>query len=172
VTQRRYLPPRDHLAAIGAVAVVWTAIESIVETTILGLYEIDLGRGLVLTANLSVPAKLSLLRILDVEGAIDNTGQAEEMKALLSRVETASGERNTIVHGLWKPAATRGVVKRLSIRTRGKKLQYTAQNYSAVQLWAIADGMAELLAELADLGQRLGIAERLDAAARHSTASK
>ncbi len=45
---KHYLPPKDHLAAIGAIAVMWTAIEHIMETTILGLYEIDLGRGLVL----------------------------------------------------------------------------------------------------------------------------
>jgi hypothetical protein len=61
--RRSRLLPQDHLAAIGSVAVLWTAIESIMETVIVGLYEIDLGRGLVLTSNLIYNARMSLLRI-------------------------------------------------------------------------------------------------------------
>jgi hypothetical protein len=142
------------------------------ETTISGLYEIDLGRGLVLTANLSFHARLSLLHILAREGAIADHAMAKELSAILSRIDTGFGERNTIVHGIWAPAGRAGFVKRLSIRARGKKLQYTATDYSAAQLWSIADSLADLLAEFTDLGRRLGIAERLDAAPRHSSESK
>ena len=62
------------------------------ETTILGLYEIDLGRGLVLTSNLTFHARMSLLRILAGEGAITEKTLAEEMKAILLRLDTAFGE--------------------------------------------------------------------------------
>ena len=135
------------------------------ETTILGtLRDGPLGRGLVLTANLTFHAKLSLLRILAGEGAITDAARAEEMKATLSRIDAAFGERNTIVHGLWGPTTKPAIVRRRSIRARGKKLQYTAKDYSAAELWWIADSMAVLLSDFTDLGRRLGIAKRLDAA--------
>src|SRR5581483_9550408 len=102
--RRDYLPPKDHLAAIGATAVTWSAIESAMELTILGLYEIDAGRGLVLTSNLSFHARMSLLRILANEGAITDPHLAEEMKAIIPRLDAGFGERNTIVHGLWGPS--------------------------------------------------------------------
>jgi hypothetical protein len=142
------------------------------ETTISGLYEIDLGRGLVLTANLTFHAKLSLLRILTSGGAIADPAEAKEMNVILSRVDTAFGERNTIVHGIWARAPKPGFIRRLSIRARGKKLQYGREDYSAAQLWAIADNLGDLLADFADLALRLGVPERLDAAPRHSSEAR
>lgn len=169
---RHPLPPKDHLAAIGGVAAYWTAIESIMETTILGLYEIDPGRGLVLTNNLTFHARMSLLRILAGGGAITDAALAEEMLAILARIDTGFGERNAIVHGLWGPTKKPGVVRRYSIRARGKKLQTLAEDYSAMSLWEVVDRLGMLLRDFADLGERLGIPERLNAAPRHSTMSK
>jgi hypothetical protein len=94
------------------------------------------------------------------------------MATFFPRLDSAFCERNAIVHGLWSPAARAGYVKRLSIRARGNDLRYTAQDYSAAELWAAADSIGKLLADFSDLGRRLGIAERLDAAPRHSTASR
>jgi hypothetical protein len=171
---RRYLPPRNHLAAIGAVAVTWTAIEALMETTILGLYEIDLGRGLVLTNNLGFPARMSLLRILANEGAITDAALVGEMKAILPRLDAGNSDRNTIVHGLWGPGPPNEptIIRRLAVRARGKKLQTVAQDYSSPELWAIADTLADLAKDFADLGQRLKIEDLLEAAPRHSSRSK
>lgn len=166
------MPPKEHLAAIGAVAAYWTAVESLMETTILGLYEIDAGRGLVLTANLTFHARLSLLQILTRGGAIMAPDLAEEMVKLLGRVDAAFGERNGIVHGLWGPTGKPGIVKRYAIRARGKKLQTLEKDYSAASLWEIADRIGTLLRDFADLAERLGVPERLKAAPRHSTTSK
>jgi hypothetical protein len=165
---RHYLPPKDHLAAIGSIAVIWTAIESIMETTLLGLYEIDIGRGLVLTANLSFHARMSLLRILTGESVHMDPAQAEEMNVILTRIDAGFGDRNAIIHGLWGPGDEPGIARRLSVRARGKKLQAISQNYKAQHLWAISDRLAVLLKDFADLGHRLGIEERLAAAPRHS----
>lgn len=169
---RRPLPPKDHLAAVGAVAAYWTAVESLMETTILGLYEIDAGRGLVLTANLTFHARLSLLQILARGGAVAAPDLTEELVKLLGRVDAAFGERNEIVHGLWGPTKKPGIVRRYAIRARGKKLQTLAKDYSAANLWEIADRIGALLRDFADLADRLGIPERLEAAPRHSTTSK
>jgi len=167
---RQYLPPKDHLAAIGSIAALWSVIESSMETTILGLYEIDMGRGLVFTANLSFHARLSLLRILTGEKVHMSDAQAEEMAGLLNRIDEGFGDRNTIVHGLWGETGQPGVIRRLSIRARGKKLAAVAQNYKAADLWAISDRLATLLRDFTDLAFRIGIEERLDAAPRHSGA--
>ncbi len=168
--KRRYLPPKDHLAAIGSVAAIWQAIESIMETTILGLYEIDMGRGLVLTSNLSFHARLSLLRILAGESVHMTAAQSEELVAILNRVDAGYGDRNILVHGLWGKSDKPGIVRRLSVRARGKRLQAVSQDYKAQDLWVISDRLAELLKDFAGLGSRLGIEDLLDAAPRHSGA--
>jgi hypothetical protein len=170
---RRYLPPKDHLAAIGAIAVLWTAIESIMEMTILGLYEIDAGRGLVLTSNLTFHARLSLLRILSGEdGAITDAALAAEMRTILSRIDTAFGERNTIVHGLYGPTDRPGVINRMSVRARGKKLTTARENYDGEAFRAIVERFSTLATDFADLGTRLKIEDRLATAPRHSSTSK
>lgn len=169
---RRYLPPKDHLAAIGAVAVMWTAIEALMESTILGLYEIDLGRGLVLTNGLSFHVRMSLLRILAGDGAITDTALAEEMKLILRRLDAGFGDRNIIVHGLWGSSEKPGTVRRRMIRARGNKLQTVTQDYSSADLWAIADRLAALASDFADLAHRLKIEDRLSTAPRHSSTSK
>ena len=151
---RPYLPPSDHLAAIGAVAVLWTAIEASMQTIILGLYEIDLNRGLVLTNNLSFHARLSLLRILAGEGAIEDAALAEQMKSILTRIDTAFGIRNAVIHGLWGMSEKPGIARRASIRARGKKLQTLMDDYSAADLWKIADDLAALVREFAALERR------------------
>jgi len=167
---RDYLPPKDHLAAIGAVAVVWTALESSMEITLLGLYEIDLGRGLVISANLSFHARLSLLRILTGEKVHMTGEQAKEMSEILSRLDTGYGDRNTVVHGLWTKTGKPGIIERMSIRARGKKLQTLRQDYSAADIWAVADRLAVLLSEFVALGDRLGLKERLAMVPKHSGA--
>src|SRR6202049_3625862 len=158
---RHYLPPKDHLAAIGSIAAIWTAIESIMETTILGLYEIDMGRGLVLTANLSFQARLSLLRILAGESVHMNASQRDETTSILNRVDQGFGDRNAIIHGLWGPTDRPGIIRRLSVRARGKKLQTISQNYRAADLWEVSDRLAAVLKDFANLGHRLGIEELL-----------
>lgn len=171
-SSEHFLPPKDHLAAIGSIAVLWTGIESNMELTILALYEIDAGRGLVFTANLSFHARLSMLRILAGEKVHMTDEQAERMAGLLTRIDSAYGDRNTIIHGLWGPTEKPGIIQRLSVRARGKKLQTVKQPYSAADLRAIGERLRVLLREFVELGDALGVRERLEAAPRHSGAPK
>lgn len=168
----RHPLPLNHLAAIGAIATTWSGIESSMELTILGLYEIDLGRGLVITSNLSFHARLSLLRILAAQSEIVDPTLSAGMIEILNRMDQCYGERNTIVHGLWGPAKTAGSIRRISVRARGKKLQTSNEDYTANQLWEISDRLRALAADFVTLGTRLGLEERLAKAPRHSTASK
>jgi hypothetical protein len=168
----RHPLPLNHLAAIGAIAATWTGIESSMELTILALYEIDLGRGLVLTSNLSFHARLSLLRILAGQPDVVDAVLSAEMNEVLNRVDQCYGDRNMVVHGLWGPTDKPGTIKRMSIRARGKKLQTLNEDYTPDQLWEIAGRLMVLAADLANLGTRLGLEERLSKAPRHSTASK
>ena len=170
--QRQFYPPIRHLAAIGAVAAAWTMIESTMELTILGLYEIDQGRGLVLTNNIGFPARLSLLRILASEGAIADKDRALEMLEILKRIEAAYGDRNALLHGLWAKGDKPGVIRRLALRTRKNKLQTYAEDFTADQLWDVVERMRSLEIEFADLAARSFVWEKLESATRHSTAPK
>lgn len=169
--QKPRLIPKDHLAAIGSIACLWTAVEIYMELTILGLYEIDMGRGLVLTNNLTFQSRMSLLRILAGEKTekLMTAAQAEELGKILGRVEDAYNDRNIVVHALWDHADKPGFVRRRTIRARGKKLQTVTQDYSAADLRAIADRIDVLLKDFADLTVRMGVDLRLAAAPKHST---
>ena len=169
--QKPRLIPKDHLAAIGAIACLWTVVEIYMELTILGLYEIDMGRGLVLTNNLSFHSRMSLLRILagDESGKLMTAAQGEELKVILNRVETAYNDRNSIVHALWDYGDKPGIVRRRTVRARGKKLQTITEDYSAADLRAIGDRIDVLLKDFADLTVRIGVDLRLASAPKHST---
>jgi len=142
------------------------------ELTILGLHEIDQGRGLVLTNNIGFLARLSLLRILANEGAIADKSQAKEMLEILKRVERGYGDRNALVHGLWVKGKATGVIRRMAVRTRKNKLQTYADDFSSDRLWEVVAETRALEAEFADLAARMHVWEKLESAPRHSAATK
>jgi hypothetical protein len=174
VLVKQKLLPKEHFAAIGAIAVHWSIVELHMELMILGLYEIDMGRGLVLTNNLSFHSRMSLLRILANDGtpALMSKKHSDELKALLNRAETAFNERNTIVHGVWSPTEKPGVVRRMAIRARGKKLQTVQEDYSAVDLRAIDDRVQSIIDDFDDLSSRMDVGARLALAPKHSSTTK
>lgn len=173
MSEKQKLLPKDHFAAIGAIAVHWSLVELHMEIMILGLYEIDQGRGLVLTNNLSFPARMSLLRILANEGvpAIMTKEQSEELQALLKRVDDGYNDRNTIVHGLWKPTDKPGIVRRMAVRARGKKLLTVAEDYSAADIRAIDDRLQAIIDDFDALSARMDVGARLALAPKHSSAT-
>ncbi|MDE2165346.1 MAG: hypothetical protein KGJ66_03280 [Alphaproteobacteria bacterium] len=169
----KQLIPKAHLSAIGAVAVNWTALENLMEQTILGLYEIDLGRGLVFTANLSFHSRLSMLRFLaGDDGVIKDAALAKQTNDLLNEIDKAFGDRNFIIHGSWFPVKDKpGHVHRMSVRARGKKLQTFSRHYSAADLQRVADRIGDLVGDLFDIAERLDIRRRLAAAPKHSSSA-
>jgi hypothetical protein len=166
------MPPRkplsivndDHLRAIGAVMVNWSALEMVMETLILGLYEIKPDRGLVLTANLSFQNKLTILRILATKGAIKEAGEMDQAVALLKKIEDAHIERNKIAHGLWSHGKADGLATRHAIRVRGRRLVTISEQIPLSEVEGIARLFVDLQFELLDLAQRLGAAPEMPGA--------
>ncbi len=163
------LPPPRHLAAIGRVVAVWGYIENNIEAAILGLYEIDLGRGLIFTNSLSFFAQKSMLTILAKEGAFSDEAIAKEFLEILPRLEAAKGLRNDIVHAAWKRNSPDGIIRRLAVRVRAKKIQLFDETYTAGDILKIADGLEALAVEFADLCRRAGVLDKLAAAPKHSS---
>ncbi|HEX3431157.1 MAG TPA: hypothetical protein VHT03_09740 [Rhizomicrobium sp.] len=170
-TANPLLPPPRHLSQIGKIAATWSQIESTMEVMILGLYEIDLGRGLVFTANLSFQSRITMLHML-ADGAIPDKALAKELREMLPRLEKASGERNDIVPAVWTKSEKSGHAKRLQVRVKGHKLKPTEIDYSAEDLIAIAERQYDLSVALADLSRRLGALDKLLSAPRHSSQRK
>lgn len=151
----------NHLRAIGAVVVNWTAIEMVMELTILGLYEISPDRGLVITSNLSFQNKLTILRILALRGAVADPGEADNLADILKRIENANSQRNRIVHGLWGPNAVQGLAELKAIRVRGRRLSTVSEKVSLSEVEEIARSFLELRFELSNLAVRIGVRPEL-----------
>ncbi len=150
-----------HLRAIGAVVVNWQAIEMVMELTILGLYEISPDRGLVITSNLSFPNKLTILQILALRGAVDDTGEAKNLADILKRIEAASKDRNKTVHGLWGPNPVQGLAERKSIRVRGRRLSAVSEKVPLAEVEDIARNLLDLRFDLSALAVRIGVRPEL-----------
>ena len=159
-----------HLRAIGAVVVNWQAIEIVMELTILGLYEISPDRGLVITANLSFPNKLTILRILALRGAITDSVEAKNLTDILDRIENASKDRNRIVHGLWGSNSVQGLASLKDIRVRGRRLRTVDEKVPLSEVEDIARKLLDLRFDLSDLAVRLGLRPELVAGSASSSA--
>jgi hypothetical protein len=147
----------DHLRAIGAVMVNWTVIEFVMEAMILGLYEINPDRGLVLTSNLSFQNKLTILRVLALRGAIKDATEAQFCVDLLKRIEDAHVERNKVAHGLWTGSKVQGVARRMAIRVRGRRLTTIDEKVSLSELEGVAATFLVVSTDLTRLAERLGV---------------
>jgi hypothetical protein len=159
-----------HLRAIGAVVVNWQAIEMVMELTILGLYEISPDRGLVITANLSFPNKLTILRILALRGAVTDKGEAKNLTDILERIETASKARNRIVHGLWGSSNVQGLASLKDIRVRGRRLTTVDEKVALSEVEDIARNLLDLRFDLSALAVRIGVRPELGTGKASSSA--
>ncbi len=152
----------DHLRAIGAAIVNWNAIEIVMEVMILGLYEVAPNRGLVLTANISFQNKLTILRILSEQGAIQNATEAKALSALLVRIEEAHKKRNTVVCMAYGPKVkAEGLASRMAIRVRGRRLTTVNEQVSLAEAEAIATEFLDLWLELGRCAVKLGVRPEL-----------
>jgi hypothetical protein len=167
----RNLPPKSHLEAIGATAAQWARVESVMELMICGLYEINADRGLVLTSNLSLNSRLDLLRIL-ANNAVDDKLIRERFVAAVNRIADVYGERNKMVHGIWKRTDKPGVARRLTLRARGKRVVGNIDDLSAAAIWGIFETATDLVLDLSVLADDLGVESKMEAAPKHSKAPR
>jgi len=154
------------LQSIGRVAVAWSGIEAALEIAICGLYQIDFGRGLVLTANIGFQSRLALLRILAHGGAISDVAEAKTCLELLSAIEKGYAARNTVIHASWGPSKMPGRAKRLYIRAKGKTLRAVTEEVSEREIESVADQIEDLASDWLGLMDRLNLwgAAQFDAA--------
>jgi hypothetical protein len=151
----------NHLRAIGAVVVNWSAIEMVMELTILGLYEISPDRGLVITSNLSFQNKMTILRILAERGAVVDTGEADKLTDILKRIDAAHIQRNRIAHSLWGSSAVQGLATLRAIRVRGRRLVTVDEKMPLSEVEDVARSFLDLRFELSALAVRIGVRPEL-----------
>jgi hypothetical protein len=147
----------DHLRAIGAVVVNWSVVEFSMEVVILGLYDVSHDRGLVLTSNLSFQNKLTILRVLALQGAIKDPTEAEACTDLLKRIENAYIGRNKVAHGLWTGSKVQGLARRMAIRVRGRRLSTVDEKVPLSELETLAATFLVLNTDLTRLMDSLGL---------------
>lgn len=154
---KEHLISDEHLAAIGAIVVVWSRIEMAMECAICGLYDVNLDRGLVLTSNIGFRSRVTLLRILAMRGGIKNEDAAEDLRKMLTRIEEGYADRNSAAHGWWSGTAHPKIARRMSIRAKGNKLVCADDKIPISQLWETRDRLDDLRRDFSALLRRLNI---------------
>jgi hypothetical protein len=148
-----------HFRAIGAIVVIWSRIEGMMEFAILGLYDFNLERGLVLTANIGFQSRLTLLRILALRGAITDKVLARTMVKMLERIEKAYPERNNAAHSVWSGTSDPNVADRMSIRVKGNRLKCAHDPVTVDQLRAVTDRLDDLRIDFSRMLRCLGLVD-------------
>ena len=146
---------------------MWAIIEASMETIILGMYEVNMDRGLVLTANIPFNSRLDLLRIIANNG-VDDDVLAQKFNTVLGKIQELHGQRNKMVHGLWRLTDHPGKVRRLGVRARGKKVVASAEDFTASDLWKVVSDIASTREELMSVADELGIDAKLKSSLPHS----
>ena len=127
--------PAPLLQAIGAVISNWAALEASLELAICDLYELPKKRALILTSNLSFNDRLGLIRICattDDEMLGEPEGKA--LRALLTPIQNAFGERNRVAHAVWTPGTSPQSGFRSYIRAKGDHLKTVREEISVGDL--------------------------------------
>jgi hypothetical protein len=148
----------DHLRAIGAIIVNFSAIEWTMDLAILSFYGIPLDRGLVFTSTFSFQNRLSLLRIFAGAGAIPSKQDTSELSALLNKIESAYGKRNEIAHGFWNPTNHEKIIRRMAIKSKGRKLRCLDEKVTLRELEDCARNLTAICGAFTVLTRRLGAA--------------
>ena len=93
----------SELAAIGSVAVESTNCEEFVESLIWQLLGIEEEQGKFVTKGVQMNSRLELLLNLAKERLAGKTEMIAKITDIKSRMVTANTDRNTLIHGTWKP---------------------------------------------------------------------
>jgi hypothetical protein len=107
--------PKDFLAAIGEVTVVWSYVSNLVEVAIWGLLGLNTRQGASLTVIFFFQQRLSMLRSVGVR-YFEDTPQLQPFKDLCTKIEGVYAERNTIEHATWHHVHPSMPVSRVQIR--------------------------------------------------------
>jgi len=111
-----------HLLAIGRVAAISSVLEHFVSRGVWSLLRIPDQKGHVITAHLSLPARLDMLKAL-ADMHIANSTKSQKFNRLIKRLRIASENRNDIIHAVWAFTETKqkkDVATLAKITVRGK----------------------------------------------------
>ena len=141
------------LTRIGLIASSWSALEAQLEFAILRHQEIDLGTGMLLTANLGYRSKVDLLTTFANEGGITPETEAKALLRLLGRANVAYGERNLVVHSVWSATDNPLIGRIQGVRTKGK-LRVLDEPMSVNRLNDIAEEIVQVGGDIFDFMKR------------------
>ena len=116
-------------------------------------------------------ARLDLLRIL-ANNAVGEKSLGERFIALVNRIPGVYGERNKMVHGIWKRAEQPGAARRYVLRARGKRVTGSIDNFKAEAIWDVFEMITDLLLELLSLSDELGVQSSMESAPKHSKTAR
>jgi hypothetical protein len=148
----------SHLAAIGAVAAESAYLEQQIELITWKLSGLDVHRGPMFTAGMSLGARISLLRSVG-ERLLSVPTEAERLgvfAGLLNEMDACASDRNTIVHGIWA-SAEKDYLRLLRLGPEGVSPASASLLSKRLKTREIsADAIQEVARRLADLRNRLG----------------
>ncbi len=92
--------PHDFLAALGLMSASASHTDGIVEMAIAGMLGIDGEQGYAVTAHMSAPLRVSVLKAA-AEIRFDNPKILDELDVIIDEITNAAGARNDMIHGAW-----------------------------------------------------------------------
>lgn len=137
------------LIHMGLVISFWGALEHQMEFLILHNQEISVGRGLLLTTNLSYRSKSDILRTFANEDDDLPKEERDILKSVVNRANQLYGIRNMIAHAQWMPTDDPQKARVMSVRTTGK-LRLLDKDVDVEELKCCAKELRDLGAELID----------------------
>ncbi len=149
---------KTHYTAIGRVATEWSELENYLMFVLRVLLDGDKRGSRAVTANVAFMTGCDILASL-VRLRVRNSGDADAFCKAVSDLNNDSPRgpslrprRNAVIHGSW----VRGPVKHrptvLTHKARGR-IKSIAQIWSAKEIGALADEIADRLGELMELGK-------------------
>lgn len=138
--------PQDYLAAIGLMSAASSSTDDVIETAIAGVLGLDQEQGYAVTCHMSAPQRMSVLRSA-AEIHFDNPKRLDLLDDLLNAIQTATEERNRMIHGSWCILPSKGTVFLIQLRAR-THVEQTMTPVTVDEIRAAANALYEAGMEL------------------------
>lgn len=136
---------KDQLEAIGKVVAEWSYMESLVDTAIWKFAYLDQDTGSAITAHITLPNRLFILRSL-YDLFYKNSNLSKKLGSICENISQLSRQRGETVHALWV-RGDHGSPMAYTVRARGK-LEHRKAGMSAEDITAVAASIAQCAEDL------------------------
>jgi hypothetical protein len=147
-------PDASILQRIGNVATEWSWIESMLAEMLAFYCRADPGSLYVITQKTASSSQIEWLRVL-TQIKVKEPDTAKVILDLLTEIDDARCERNTIVHGIWRGHDTPGFGWVRTINWERCEVVKT-ELWSSADLDSAAENIVHLQLKLANLGRIMG----------------